>query len=164
MMTQTNSPRLTTCLNLRATNNPSMHSVKPASSAPARPSFTAPLVQADTISTKAVIETYVNIAHASFDDALTTAKILQDKIKDAKVSETLVGKLADTQQKVEAIVTAAKNGEHFDQQITADNKDGNKRIKAAIAALRSQTGDIEAAAKVLGIDNLNPENSESFGG
>ncbi|HRJ52521.1 MAG TPA: imelysin family protein [Candidatus Thiothrix moscowensis] len=84
--------------------------------------------------------------------------------KDAKVSETLVGKLADTQQKVEAIVTAAKNGEHFDQQITADNKDGNKRIKTAIAALRSQTGDIEAAAKVLGIDNLNPESSDSFGG
>ncbi len=84
--------------------------------------------------------------------------------KDAKVSETLVSKLADTQQKVEAIVEAAKNGENFDQQILPDNKDGNKRIKAAIAALRSQTGDIEAAAKAVGIDNLNPESSDSFGG
>ncbi|MBU0656801.1 MAG: peptidase [Gammaproteobacteria bacterium] len=84
--------------------------------------------------------------------------------KDAKVSETLVGKLADTQQKAEAIVEAVKSGENFDQQIAPDNKDGNQRIKATIAALRSQTGDIEAAAKTLGIDNLNPENSDSFGG
>lgn len=84
--------------------------------------------------------------------------------KDAKASETLVGKLADTQQKAEAIVEAAKNGENFDQQITPDNKDGNKRVKATIAALRSQTGDIEAAAKALGINNLNPETSDSFGG
>lgn len=84
--------------------------------------------------------------------------------KDAKVSEALVAKLADTEKKVEAIVEAAKGGENFDQQIVADNKDGNKRVKAAIAALRTQTGDIEAAAKVLGIDNLNPETSDSFGG
>jgi putative iron-regulated protein len=84
--------------------------------------------------------------------------------KDAKVSETLASKLADTQQKAEAIVEAAKNGENFDQQITPDNKDGNKRIKATIAALRSQTGDIEAAAKAVGVESLNPESSDSFGG
>ncbi|MEZ5453091.1 MAG: imelysin family protein [Thiothrix sp.] len=84
--------------------------------------------------------------------------------KDAKLSETLVSKLANTQKAVEAIVEAAENGEHFDQQITPDNKDGNKRVKAAITALRSQTGDIEAAAKAVGIDSLNPESSDSFGG
>lgn len=84
--------------------------------------------------------------------------------KDAKASETLVGKLSDTQQKVTAIVETAKKGEAFDQQIAAENKEGNQRIKAAIAALRSQTGDIEAAAKALGIDNLSPESSDSFGG
>lgn len=85
-------------------------------------------------------------------------------VKDTKASETLVGKLADTQQKAETIVAAAKNGEHFDQQIAPDNKDGNQRIKATIAALRSQTRDIETAAKALGINNLNPETSGSFGG
>ncbi|WP_040839120.1 imelysin family protein [Thiothrix nivea] len=84
--------------------------------------------------------------------------------KDAKLSETLASKLANTQKAVEAIVEAAENGEHFDQQITPDNKDGNKRVKAAITALRSQTGDIEAAAKAVGIDSLNPESSDSFGG
>lgn len=84
--------------------------------------------------------------------------------KDVKASETLVGKLSDTQQKVTAIVETAKKGEAFDQQIAAENKEGNQRIKAAIAALRSQTGDIEAAAKALGIDNLSPESSDSFGG
>ncbi len=84
--------------------------------------------------------------------------------KDEKLSETLVGKLAKTQSAVEAIVDAAEKGEHFDQQITPDNKDGNQRVKAAITALRSQTGDIEAAAKAVGIDSLNPETSDSFGG
>jgi putative iron-regulated protein len=84
--------------------------------------------------------------------------------KDAKASETLVNKLADTQQKAEAIVEAAQNGENFDQQIAPDNKDGNKRIKATITALRSQTGDIEAAAKAVGVESLNPESSDSFGG
>lgn len=59
---------------------------------------------------------------------------------------------------------AAKNGEHFNQQIIPDNKDGNQRIKATIAGLRSQTGDIEAVAKALGIDNLSPETGDSFGG
>lgn len=84
--------------------------------------------------------------------------------KDSKVSETLVGKLAATQQKAQAIVDAAKNGENFDQQIAPDNKDGNQRIEAAINALRSQTKAI-AAAKVLGINDLNPETSDSsFGG
>lgn len=84
--------------------------------------------------------------------------------KDAKVSETLVNKLAETQKAAEAIVEAAKNGEHFDQQIAPGNADGNKRVKATITALRSQTGDIEAAAKAVGIDSLNPESSDSFGG
>jgi hypothetical protein len=29
---------------------------------------------------------------------------------------------------------------------------------------RSQTGDIEAAAKAVGVKSLNPESSDSFGG
>ena len=84
--------------------------------------------------------------------------------KDPAASETLVKKLAETQQKAQAIVDAAQAGEPFDQQIIASNKDGTKRVKATIAALRSQTADIEAAAKILGVANLNPESSDSFGG
>ena len=85
-------------------------------------------------------------------------------VKDQATSETLVKKLAETQQKAQAIVDAAQAGEPFDQQIIASNKDGTKRVKATIAALRSQTADIEAAAKTLGVSNLNPESSDSFGG
>ncbi len=85
-------------------------------------------------------------------------------LKDPAASETLVKKLAETQQKAQAIVDAAQAGEPFDQQIVASNKDGTKRVKATIAALRSQTADIEAAAKMLGVANLNSESSDSFGG
>ncbi len=85
-------------------------------------------------------------------------------VKDQATSEILVKKLAETQQKAQAIVDATQAGEPFDQQIIASNKDGTKRVKATITALRSQTADIEAAAKTLGVSNLNPESSDSFGG
>lgn len=112
------------------------------------------------------IQNIFNGTYTRTDGTTVTGASLAQLVasNDAKASETLVSKLADTQQKAEAIVEAAKNGENFDQQILPDNKDGNKRIKAAIAALRSQTGDIEAAAKAVGIDSLNPETSDSFGG
>ncbi|UOG93875.1 MAG: peptidase [Candidatus Thiothrix sulfatifontis] len=112
------------------------------------------------------IQNIFNGTYTRTDGTTVTGASLSQLVasKDAKASATLVSKLADTQQKAEAIVEAAKNGENFDQQIKPDNKDGNKRIKAAIAALRSQTGDIEAAAKAVGIDSLNPETSDSFGG
>ena len=85
-------------------------------------------------------------------------------LKDPTASTTLVEKLADTQQKAQAIVDAANAGEAYDQQIAAANKAGNQRIKATIVALRSQTADIENAAKLLGVENLKPESSDSFGG
>lgn len=83
--------------------------------------------------------------------------------KDTDLSNSLITKLANSQSKAEAVVKAAEAGEHFDQQITADNEAGNARVKAVIDALRQQTGDIEASAQALGIDSLNPETSDSFG-
>ncbi len=82
--------------------------------------------------------------------------------KEASLSETLLSKLAATQQAAEAIVEAAKAGEPFDQQIAADNIKGNERVKTTVAALRAQTADLEAAAKSLGVDNLNPESSDAL--
>lgn len=82
--------------------------------------------------------------------------------KDAKADKTLIEKLAKTAKEVEAISQAASKGEAFDQQIKADNKSSNEQVKVAIEALRDQTGAIEAAAKLVGVDNLNPESSDSF--
>lgn len=48
-----------------------------------------PTLQAETVTPKAVIENYANLAHAEFGDALTTAKILQTQVNEfiAKPSE-----------------------------------------------------------------------------
>lgn len=82
--------------------------------------------------------------------------------KDADLDKSLTEKLAASMAASAEIVKAAEGGEHFDQQIVAGNKEGSARVKAVIRALRTQTGDIEAAAKTLGIDNLSPETSDSF--
>ena len=83
---------------------------------------------------------------------------------DPKLSQSLISKLNSSQQSAKSVVDAAKNGEHFDQQIMPDNQAGNARVQSVINALRAQTADIEASASVLGISNLNPETSDSFGG
>lgn len=83
--------------------------------------------------------------------------------KDAELSKALTEKLAVSQQKAEAVVDAAEKGEHFDQQIIAGNEAGNARVKEVINALRDQTGSIEAVSGALGVDDLSPESSDSFG-
>lgn len=81
--------------------------------------------------------------------------------KDPKLSTELETNLTATKTAAATLVQAAKT-EHFDQQIAAENKEGNARVKATIAALRTQTASIEAAAKALGVSNLNPETSTSL--
>ena len=81
--------------------------------------------------------------------------------KDPKLSSELETNLNTTKTAAQAIVQAAST-EPFDQQIGAENKEGNARVKATIAALRTQTASIEAAAKALGVSHLNPETSTSL--
>jgi len=83
-------------------------------------------------------------------------------LKDQALSDALTTKLNSTESSIDLIVKAAESGEHFDQQISSGNEKGNARIKAAIEALRTQTVDIEAVAKTLGVSDLNSETSESF--
>lgn len=82
--------------------------------------------------------------------------------KDKNLSTELEKNLTATKAAAEEIVKAADNGEHFDQQIAGENTSGNARVKATIAALRTQTVSLEAAAKALGLSNLNPETSDSL--
>lgn len=83
-------------------------------------------------------------------------------VKDKALSAELAQNLKASQTAAEAIVTAAEQGQAFDQQIAADNHAGNTRVKATIAALRTQTASLEAAAKALGVNKLNPETSDSL--
>lgn len=102
---------------------------------------------------------YTRADGSKFEGASLAALVAE---KDKAVSEALVKNLETTAEKTDVLVKAAEGGEAFDQQIAAGNKEGQKRVKAVIAALRTQTADIESAAKVLGIDNLSPETSDSF--
>lgn len=111
------------------------------------------------------IQNIFNGTYTSADGTKVKGTSLAELVaaKDADVSKKLVSQLADSQAKAAVIVEAAEGGEHFDQQIVAGNEEGIKRVKAVIKALRAQTGSIEAASGVLGIDNLSPEDSDSFG-
>lgn len=82
--------------------------------------------------------------------------------KDQVLSAELEKSLAATQNAAAEIAKAAENGQAFDQQIAAENSQGNARVKATIAALRTQTASIETAAQVLEVNHLNPETSDSL--
>lgn len=58
------------------------------------------------------------------------------------------------------VASAEQQGVYFDQLIAASNSDGHALINGTILALVEQTRAIEASAKVLGIDNLNPDTAD----
>ena len=60
------------------------------------------------------------------------------------------------------LVSSAKGGEAYDQMIGAGNETGNVRVRAAIDALRVQTGGIEKVAKALKLAAVEFEGSDSL--
>ncbi|MDO6684632.1 MULTISPECIES: imelysin family protein [unclassified Agarivorans] len=58
------------------------------------------------------------------------------------------------------VASAEQSGVYFDQLIAASNTDGHALINGTILALVEQTRAIEASAKVLGIENLNPDTAD----
>lgn len=79
---------------------------------------------------------------------------------DPAADAALKADLAATEAKIQVMVDHAKNGEHYDQLIAADNEKGNQIVRDSIAALVKQTGSIEAAAGKLGISDLNPDSAD----
>lgn len=79
---------------------------------------------------------------------------------DPKADQSLAEKFADTEKKLQKIVDSANQGQHFDQLIAANNVAGNQLVKDAISALVAETGAIEAAAKVVGISELNADTAD----
>ncbi|MDO6762812.1 imelysin family protein [Agarivorans sp. 1_MG-2023] len=58
------------------------------------------------------------------------------------------------------VASAEQSGVYFDQLIATSNTDGHALINGTILALVEQTRAIEASAKVLGIENLNPDTAD----
>ena len=55
------------------------------------------------------------------------------------------------------MTSAEKNGQYFDQLIAAGNAQGNALVNETIMSLVAQTSSIERAAKIVGINSLNPD-------
>ena len=82
------------------------------------------------------------------------------KARDAAADAALQRQLATTEQRLQALVDSAAQGQHFDQLIAAGNRAGNALVQQGIDALVAQTAGIEAAARALGIQHLNPDTAD----
>ncbi len=60
----------------------------------------------------------------------------------------------------ELVISAEKNNQYFDQLIAAGNAQGNALVNKTIMALVAQTGAIERAASIVGIDSLSPDTAD----
>ncbi|MHC0043356.1 imelysin family protein [Vibrio campbellii] len=81
--------------------------------------------------------------------------------KDKKAAEEIQKQFDTTRSQVGDLVTSAeKNNQHFDQLIAAGNAQGNALVNDTIMSLVAQTGAIERAANIVGIDSLSPDTAD----
>ncbi|WP_399424988.1 imelysin family protein [Vibrio campbellii] len=81
--------------------------------------------------------------------------------KDKKAAEEIQKQFDTTRSQVSELVTSAeKNNQHFDQLIAAGNAQGNALVNDTIMSLVAQTGAIERAANIVGIDSLSPDTAD----
>ncbi|MDN3679885.1 imelysin family protein [Vibrio tapetis subsp. quintayensis] len=81
----------------------------------------------------------------------------QDKQAAKKIQKDF--DIARTQVK-QLVISAEKNDQHFDQLIATGNTQGNALVNDTIMALVVQTAAIERAAKIIGIESLNPDTAD----
>ncbi|AYO09707.1 peptidase [Vibrio campbellii] len=81
--------------------------------------------------------------------------------KDKKAAEEIQKQFDTTRSQVGELVTSAeKNNQHFDQLIAVGNAQGNALVNDTIMSLVAQTGAIERAANIVGIDSLSPDTAD----
>ncbi|MGY0613704.1 imelysin family protein [Vibrio sp. FJH11] len=97
------------------------------------------------------------------DGTLLTGPSVADLVnqKDVKAAKEIQKQFDATRSQVGKLVQSAeKNNQHFDQLIAADNVQGNALVNETIMALVAQTGAIERAASIVGIDSLSPDTAD----
>ncbi|MEP3045467.1 MAG: imelysin family protein [Roseibium sp.] len=82
--------------------------------------------------------------------------------KDPALAEEMKTKLDATLAAFEAMKARAEGGEAYDQMIGEGNEEGNAVIQAAVDSLVAQTASIERVVKVLELDNIAFEGSDSL--
>ncbi|MET1416062.1 imelysin family protein [Roseibium sp. HPY-6] len=82
--------------------------------------------------------------------------------KDPALAEEMKTKLDATLAAFEVMKARAEGGEAYDQMIGEGNEEGNAVVQAAVDALVDQTASIERVVKVLGLDEIAFEGSDSL--
>ncbi|MEE4013033.1 imelysin family protein [Roseibium sp. FZY0029] len=82
--------------------------------------------------------------------------------KDPALAEEMKTKLDATLAAFEAMKARAEAGEAYDQMIGEGNEEGNAVVQAAVDALIDQTASIERVVKVLELDDIAFEGSDSL--
>lgn len=82
--------------------------------------------------------------------------------KDPALAEEMKAKLDATLAAFEAMKARAEAGEAYDQMIGEGNDEGNAIVQAAVDALVDQTASIERVVKVLELDDIAFEGSDSL--
>ncbi|MCG9622157.1 peptidase [Vibrio diabolicus] len=91
------------------------------------------------------------------DGTLLSGPSIADLVaqKDKQAAKEIQKQFDVTRNQVGKLVTSAeKNNQHFDQLIAAGNAQGNTLVNDTIMSLVAQTGSIERAAGIIGIDSL----------
>ncbi|MEI8595881.1 imelysin family protein [Photobacterium sp. Hal280] len=97
------------------------------------------------------------------DGSTLTGPSIHDLVaeKDQQAAKAIHAEFDNARSQVYTLVESAeKNNQHFDQLIAAGNKAGNQLVNDAILALVKQTAEIERAASILGVTNLNPDTAD----
>lgn len=81
--------------------------------------------------------------------------------KDKQAAQEIQAQFDNTRMQVRGLVQSAeKDNQHFDQLIATGNKAGNALVNKSITALVQQTAEIERAASIIGVTNLNPDTAD----
>ncbi|MFH4803526.1 imelysin family protein [Vibrio diabolicus] len=97
------------------------------------------------------------------DGTLLSGPSIADLVaqKDKQAAKEIQKQFDVTRNQVGKLVTSAeKNKQHFDQLIAAGNAQGNTLVNDTIMSLVAQTGSIERAAGIIGIDSLSPDTAD----
>lgn len=95
-----------------------------------------------------------NVSGASLADIVAA--------KDPALADEMKAKLDATLAAFEVMKARAEGGEAYDQMIGEGNDEGNAVVQAAVDALVDQTASIERVVKVLGLDEVAFEGSDSL--
>ncbi|HHF2880252.1 peptidase [Vibrio parahaemolyticus] len=97
------------------------------------------------------------------DGTLLSGPSIADLVaqKDKQAAKEIQKQFDVTRNQVGKLVTSAeKNNQNFDQLIAAGNAQGNTLVNDTIMSLVAQTGSIERAAGIIGIDSLSPDTAD----